>query len=70
MYLIFVNIDDSCDNKKCGQACNWELDVAGRCDKKGKCSLDYSNLGCQVNGKTYIIMLIYNFINIIHFSWM
>ena len=47
----YYNLDDSCENKKCGQACKWELDIAGRCNKRGECTLDYNNLGCEMNGK-------------------
>ena len=50
IHIISIIKDDSCENKLCGQACNWQLDVAGRCDKRGKCSLDYNHLGCQIDG--------------------
>ena len=50
IHIISIYKDDSCENKLCGQACNWQLDVAGRCDKGGNCSLDYKHLGCSIHG--------------------
>ena len=42
-------LGNPCENKGCGDTCISQGDMAGSCDKDGKCSFDYHNLGCKGN---------------------